>query len=452
MSRFSRRRGLRGRLQLTVVLGIAVVLAALTAGFNLVLARRLDRDATDVARARAAAALGSVRFSHGRLAAPESPDDGAVDSSVWVFAGPKPLERPRPQPRNDPVAASLAGSGGRRRDVARTDTRLYSLPIVDDGRRFGAVVAGVSLEPYEHTQRAALTGSILFALAVLFAVALATRWLISGALRPVARMTGQAAEWSDRDLDRRFGLGEPQDEFTQLAATLDRLLDRVAASLRHEQRFSAELSHELRTPLAGIIAEAQHALRQDRAAAAYREGFERILSSAREMSHTLDALMAAARAELHPRRSTSDAQAAAGAAARACAALADREGVKLEVELPDRPLRVGAAPEVVERILVPVLENGCRYGKSVVRLRARRDTVAVVFAVEDDGPGVAREERERIFEPGSRGRAAAARGAAGTGAGLGLALGRRLARAAGGELEAEPREGEGRFLVRLPLA
>ena len=51
--------------------------------------------------------------------------------------------------------------------------------------------------------------------------------------------------------------GEPHDELTGLAAAFDRMLDRLAASLRHEQRFSAELSHELRTPLAAILAEAE---------------------------------------------------------------------------------------------------------------------------------------------------------------------------------------------------
>ena len=65
-------------------------------------------------------------------------------------------------------------------------------------------------------------------------------------------MTEDAASWSEHDLDRRFDLGEPYDELTRLAATLDGLLERIAASLRHEQRFTAELSHELRTPLARI--------------------------------------------------------------------------------------------------------------------------------------------------------------------------------------------------------
>ena len=68
-------------------------------------------------------------------------------------------------------------------------------------------------------------------------------------------MTDDAAAWSDHDLDRRFDRGEPYDELTRLAATLDALLERLSASLRHEQRLTAELSHELRTPLAKIAAE-----------------------------------------------------------------------------------------------------------------------------------------------------------------------------------------------------
>ncbi len=90
----------------------------------------------------------------------------------------------------------------------------------------------------------------MLALVVMLAVALAARWLISRALRPVLTMTRQAAAWSEHDLDRRFALGPAHDELTQLAATLDELLERLATSLRHEQRLSAELSHELRTPLA----------------------------------------------------------------------------------------------------------------------------------------------------------------------------------------------------------
>jgi signal transduction histidine kinase len=63
-------------------------------------------------------------------------------------------------------------------------------------------------------------------------------------------MTAEAATWSERDLDHRFKAGEPHDELTGLAATFDRMLDRLASSLRREQRFTAELSHGWRTPAA----------------------------------------------------------------------------------------------------------------------------------------------------------------------------------------------------------
>ena len=149
----------------------------------------------------------------------------------------------------------------RSRYVPGTKARLYALPVVQSTRRLGAVVAGVSLTPYDQTRETVLVASLILALAVLIAVALAARWLIDRALRPVARMTRQASEWSERDLDRRFALGPPHDEITQLASTLDDLLERLAGSLRHEQRLSAEISHELRTPLANIVAETQYALR-----------------------------------------------------------------------------------------------------------------------------------------------------------------------------------------------
>ena len=95
-----------------------------------------------------------------------------------------------------------------------------------------------------------------------------------------------------------------------------------------------------------------------------------------------------------------------------------------------------------------MIENACRYASSRVRVAIGRADSAVLYAVEDDGPGVAAEELERIFEPGVRGAAAGANGNAG--AGLGLSLARRLARSVDGEVEAEAAPAGGRFLVRLP--
>ena len=81
----------------------------------------------------------------------------------------------------------------------------------------------------------------------------------------------------------------------QLAATLNGLLDRLSASLRREQRFSAELTHELRTPLATICGEAELALRREREPSAYRTALQNVLANAQTMARAIDTLVAAQR-------------------------------------------------------------------------------------------------------------------------------------------------------------
>ena len=430
-----RRLGLRSRLFIAIVAIVALVLAALLAVFNLVLDGTLDGNARDLARSRAAAEVSSLRLENGELKTGGVPDDRGADAYLWIFAGSRILEQPPAAPVLQRAAHGLAGAQPQFVDVGDTDTRLYAAPVTVRGRRVGTVVAGVSLVPYEQTRATALGASLVFGAIALVLVALAARWLLASSLRPVVQMTRQAARWSERDLDNRFALGPPHDELTELAATLDGLLDRLAATFRHERLFSAELSHELRTPLARILAETEVALRRERDPREYREALELINSSASQLSRIVDALVTAARYEAGGERSTADAAAVAEGAAAACVGLAEERDVALEVTPPTRPLRVGVDADLAERILQPVIENACRYGSSSVRIGVARDRSTVLYAIEDDGPGVAADEREQIFEPGVRG--LNARGGH-TGAGLGLALARRLARSVDGDVLAEP--------------
>jgi signal transduction histidine kinase len=86
-----------------------------------------------------------------------------------------------------------------------------------------------------------------------------------------------------------------------------------------------------------------------------------------------------------------------------------------------------------------------------VRLSAECGDGRADIRIADDGPGVVADESEAIFLPGRRRSAAAGEGG-GEGAGLGLALARRLARAAGGDVRAEPSAEGGSFVITLPLA
>jgi len=446
MSRFS----LRTRLTILVTVAAAITLAVLTAGFNLLLRSNLDSDASRVLQARASAALEGISVQNGGVQVKESPDRAAPDTQVWIYSGGHAVERsPGPQSLQS-LADSLAGGPKAHAEDPASDIRLFAVPIVQGGTRAGTVVAALSLEPYEHSASRALGASLLYAAAALLMVVVATRLVVTRALRPVAQMTAEAADWSEHDLEHRFNVGEPYDELTQLAATFDDMLARLASSLRHEQLLSAELSHELRTPLAAIVTEAELALRRERGTEEYRDALRGIASRASQMQSTLEALMAAARAESLDDLGTAPATEVGEGAIAACESVARDAGVQLRLSTPHDSTRVDIDADTAERILVPLIENACRYGQSQVDVTVRPSGDAVEFLVEDDGPGVGGVERDRIFEPGFRGVA----GSTGDhrGAGLGLALSRRLARAVGGDVEALQNGSGATFSARIPLA
>ena len=445
-----KRPGLRVRLWLAVMLLTGAALAAAIVGFNILLAGELDRSASSLVRSRSSAEIGVLRVKAGKIVAPEALNDSskAGGSRVWIFTATGAIESPLATPAVAAAARAIASGPSRLVDIPDADVRLFSQPFVVQGARLGTVVSEVSLAPYEQTRRAALVASIALVAVVVLLMGVAAWWLLRASLSPVRRMTRQAADWSEHDPAGRFALGEPHDELTELAATLDTLLERVAASLRHEQRFSAELSHELRTPLAGLIAEAELALRRERDSAAYRASLELIVAGARKLARTVDALVAAARAEAGGPRGTTDAFAVVEELVDACTLLAEQHGITIDATPPPGSLRVGVDADLVERIVQPVVENACRYGRTQVKLTVARRGTQVVFGVDDDGPGVAHAERDSIFEPGVRGSAAEAT----PGAGLGLALARRLARSVSGDIESAPCESGARFEIALPLA
>jgi signal transduction histidine kinase len=442
-------RDVRNRLLLIVVLALAFALAAATLGFNVLLAHSTARDADAFLRQRADSELALLQVVNGRIRFRETVDDTLSTSRIWIFQGHRPLEAPASRPETAATARSLVDGPAGFHNVRHRDERLYAVPITDSGHRVGTLVAGMSLSPYERTRELALIASLAFAVVLLAIVGFAVWWLLRSALRPVAQMTEQAAAWSETDLDRRFNLGEPHDELSRLGATLDALLDRIAASLRHERLFSNEVSHELRTPLAKLIAEAELALRRNRSENDYRAALSVVLANAEQLASIVDTLVSAARHESEPSRGVADAADAARRAADSCSELAEERAVELTVAEPPAALRVGVDLDFAERILHPVLENACLYGRRYVHMSVTRADHSVVFTVDDDGPGIAEDEQESIFEPAARGTAGRD---AGTGAGLGLALARRLARAASGDVTATASSRGARFVIRLPAA
>ncbi|WP_207400672.1 sensor histidine kinase [Actinomadura roseirufa] len=426
---------LRGRLALLALVTTAAWALLLTVLFNVVLDGRLRADADGLLRTRAEAAASTVQvMPGGALRIAEPADDSALDTGIWIYQGTRAVERPAGRIWLQREADALAGAEPGFTTIG--DVRLYARPVAAGGHRAGTIVTAAGLRAYHRTLTSALIGSIVLALLLLLGVYAVTRAVVGRALRPVAEMTGQAADWSGHDLGRRFGTGRRPAELSALAAGLDELLGRLSVVLRHERQWSAELSHELRTPLSRIVAETDWLSQRPRPAGEQRAALDVIRNAAEEMERICQTLLAEAR----NRDTRLPGRCALPALVADLAARWPATAPGLDVETPAGELTAGAPPEIVERILAPLLDNARRHAATTVVVRLEP---GVRIVVHDDGAGVPESARDRVFEPGFRAEPADGH----QGAGLGLALARRLARSAGGDLTLG---GKAAFVVTLP--
>jgi signal transduction histidine kinase len=330
------------------------------------------------------------------VGARETPNDTVLDRQSWVLDADRVVERPAAASAAlDRAAVALGRARRAAEQRGPAQTRLLAVPVSAPGRvdPVGAVVVALSVRPLERLEQEVLIGSFVVAGLILLAGGLAIRSAIEGALRPVVQMTASAEDWGAHDLDRRFDLGPPRDELTGLAATLDHLLARIAASRRHEQRFASETAHELRTPLAALRAHAELALgaRGPDVDAERRAALRAIVNRADDLNRTIDALLTLARQELDP--------AGGGVDLSAIAA----RFVDVEVVAQSAVARADGDPDIVYRALAPLVDNARRHARCRVAIELTTDGARVCAAVRDDGPGLDPQLGDRAFDPGVRG-------------------------------------------------
>jgi signal transduction histidine kinase len=439
---------LRGRLALFALLTAVVWIGGLATGFNALLSDQLHTHADDVLRTRATVAAGMIGVGDdGKLIVREPANDTALDANIWVYRQGRAVERPPGRASVQRAADQLAArrGGGFAETGDSPLTRLYGLPVRIAHRQVATVVTAVDIDPYNRATAIALWGSAAFVVLLLLGVYVATRVVVARALRPVDQMTHQAARWSARDVEHRFGAAPRPAELNALATTLDELLARQSAVLRHEQQLVAELSHELRTPLSSIVAEIELLGRSTRSELELKRAHSAIAEGAHRMTRIVETLLFDARVRTGHVLGRCELVHVIEATVRGLGRREPGPDIVVSRSPGDTPV-AGLSADAVERMLAPLLDNALRYAARVVRIGAARRGGTVEVVVHDDGPGVPDGWEEAIFEPGRRADPADGH----SGAGLGLPLARRLARAGGGDLHVVPESGGARFVLSLP--
>ncbi|TCO33653.1 signal transduction histidine kinase [Kribbella steppae] len=296
-------------------------------------------------------------------------------------------------------------------------------------------------------------------MAGLFLVSLGTGWWLSGrALRPVRQITTTAQEISATDLSRRIALDGPRDELKTLADTVDDMLGRLESAFVSQRQLVDDASHELRNPLAVIQANVDAVLAHDDTTPDDRAQATAIVSRAiQRMTRLVEDLLASARRS-SPAFVDADVDLAAiaGEAAEEYQLLAADRELHVVRRLSPGPTAAGDA-SALRRAVDNLLSNAVRLargGSELVLAVGSRNGWAWI-AVRDEGPGIAAEDADRVFDrffrSGQRQSPATVPSTGQRRAGLGLAIVRQIAESHGGTVALHSEVGVGStFVLWLP--
>ncbi|MCF0082136.1 sensor histidine kinase [Streptomyces lomondensis] len=293
----------------------------------------------------------------------------------------------------------------------------------------------------------------LLALLGLAVIAFAFGYAMAGrVLSPLGRITRTARAVAGSDLSRRIELDGPDDELKELADTFDDMLERLQRAFTAQQRFVGNASHELRTPLAINRTLLEVHLSDPNAPVELQQLGKTLLATNERSEQLVEGLLLLARSDNQVvERGPVDLAEVASQAIDQVHAEAEAKGVRIQGE--QKPAVVQGNGVLLERIALNLVQNAVRYNVPEggwVEVTTDVQHGQAVMVVSNTGPVVPAYEIDNLFEPFRRLRTE--RTGSDKGVGLGLSIVRSVARAHGGHIYAQPREGGGLVMrVTLPI-
>ncbi|HWP33061.1 MAG TPA: HAMP domain-containing sensor histidine kinase [Solirubrobacterales bacterium] len=362
-----------------------------------------------------------------------------------------------------------------RQDFEDATARSYQLEIqarnrlAEGGRRAAAEAAIRAQEQKRRTlgddisgetrDTALLVGAGL--IAGLTGAALLFSGLIASMRRPLEELVEASGRLAGGDLEARVKVGGLAETaalgtaFNEMAAELQRRAGERDQLETMKDEFVVTASHELRSPLTSVQGFAELLmLERERLSPKQADTVEIILDNTRHLVRLLNDLLDLARSDagrLTIKPAPTDAAALVEDAVRTIRSQTETKGQSLHLQIEPNLPQIDVDRDRIRQVLVNLLTNAHEYCPqgAAIAVTAERDDGEVQIAVSDDGPGMAEDQLEHIFERFTRGDAGLTQHVGGTG--LGLAISKSLVELHGGQIEAASSPGRGsRFCVRLP--
>ena len=275
-------------------------------------------------------------------------------------------------------------------------------------------------------------------------------WMLSRrALRSVNALGDAMRHISAEALDRRLDRGEADQEFAEIIAQYNAMLDRLERSFHQATRFSADASHELKTPLAVMRGTLERALANAGQGEDPREVYSDLLEQTDRQKAVLESLLLLTRADSGQFRISEEALDLSHSVElwlEDAGFLAEERGISVESEI-EPGLVISADPNLLQQVAHNLFSNAVRHnvdgGRINCRLAARDDQI--VWEISNTGPLIPDSERKEIFDRFLRGS-----NARGGGSGLGLSLVREILLAHRGRISVRSEKDCNVFRVDLP--
>jgi len=279
---------------------------------------------------------------------------------------------------------------------------------------------------------------VLFLGALAAILALMVYPIARGITARLERLKKGVSSFGAGDLGARVAV-EGRDEVAALATSFNDSAARIEQLVRANQMLLANCSHELRTPLSRMRLAIERLSRNGHGADP--QASAELARNIAELDVLIGELLLTSRLDAARRLERVERV--------DLLALAAEEAAHFDREVTGEPVTLDGDPLLLRRLIRNLLENARTHAGGASDIRVTRSESGAWIHVDDSGPGIPDNDRERIFEPFYRRRDAAQS----TGAGLGLAIVRQIARVHGGDVMCTPRDGGGsRFTVTLPAA
>lgn len=291
-----------------------------------------------------------------------------------------------------------------------------------------------------------ITRQVIWPFIILVPLLMFMIWISVGrSLRPLQAVADEVQHRNPQNLEE-IDLTNVPAEVLPLFISLNDLLVRLKKALSNERGFTSDAAHELRTPLAGIKAQAQVALRASNETEK-NTALRHIILGIDNTTHLVRQMLMLARLDPDiPNRKfkPQDLSSILTEVAADVASLAVEKGVELEVREADGKMMVEGRAEALSVLIRNLLDNAVRYTPSGgwVKAGISRSPDGLVLKVSDSGPGIAEQDKDRIFDRFYRGL-----GTGQTGSGLGLSIVQRVVDLHNAKIEFQTGSGKGKGVM-----